>query len=59
MYEHFVHHVKKRRKIQLTQTDDILFNGEFWAGKTALDYVLIDGIDDFYSFIDRCIWIYL
>jgi ClpP class serine protease len=51
IYTHFVDNVKERRKGKLTQSDDILFNGEFWTGQTALDYGLIDGIDDIYSFL--------
>jgi signal peptide peptidase SppA len=53
VHEHFIEHVKSRRGNRLTQTDDILFHGEFWTGKTALDYGLIDGIDDMYSFIHK------
>lgn len=52
-YNHFVENVKESRKGKLTQSDDILFNGEFWTGQKALDYGLIDGIDDLYSFIHR------
>ncbi|XVN40288.1 MAG: S49 family peptidase [Rickettsia endosymbiont of Argas persicus] len=51
VYEHFVDYVKSRRAGKLTQQDDILFNGEFWAGQTALDYGLVDGIGDMYSII--------
>lgn len=50
-HSHFIEHVKESRKGRLTQTDDILFNGEFWHGLKALDYGLIDGIEDLYSFI--------
>ena len=53
IYDHFVENVKERRKTRLTQTDDIIFNGEFWTGQKALDYGLIDGIDDLYSFISK------
>ncbi len=53
IYDHFVENVKERRKARLTQTDDIIFNGEFWTGQKALDYGLIDGIDDLYSFISK------
>ena len=49
VYEHFIEYVKTRRAGKLTQQDEILFNGEFWAGQTALDYGLIDGIGDMYS----------
>ncbi len=53
IHEHFVSTVKERRAGRLTQSDDILFNGEFWAGQTAVDYGLVDGIDDVYSFIQN------
>lgn len=53
IYDHFVETVKERRNGKLTQTDDIIFNGEFWTGQKALDYGLIDGIDDLYSFINK------
>jgi len=51
VHAHFINYVKERRAGKLTQEDDILFNGEFWAGQIALDYGLIDGINDMYSFI--------
>lgn len=51
IHEHFVGTVKARRAGRLTQNDDILFNGEFWAGQTAVDFGLVDGINDVYSFI--------
>jgi ClpP class serine protease len=51
VHEHFIDFVKSRRKTKLTQSDEILFNGEFWAGKTALDFGLIDGIDNLHNFI--------
>jgi signal peptide peptidase SppA len=53
IHEHFINYVKTRRAGKLTQSDEILFNGEFWAGQTALDYGLIDGIDDMYSYINK------
>lgn len=52
VYEHFVDYVKTRRVGKLTQQDDILFNGEFWAGRTALDYGLIDDLGDMYSIMN-------
>lgn len=51
IHEHFINTVKTRRAGRLTQSDDILFNGEFWAGQTAVDFGLVDGINDVYSFI--------
>jgi len=53
IHEHFIESVKKRRGSRLTQSDDILFTGEFWTGETALDYGLIDGLDNVYSFIEK------
>lgn len=53
IHAHFIDSVKESRKGQLTQSDDIIFNGEFWTGQTALDYGLIDGIDDLYSYIEK------
>lgn len=53
IHEHFIDYVKERRIGKLTQDDNILFNGEFWAGQSALDFGLIDGIDDMYSFIQK------
>ena len=53
IHHNFIEYVKSRRKGQLTQDDDILFNGKFWSGLVARDYGLIDDIDDVYSFIQR------
>ncbi len=53
IHEHFMDYVKKRRIGKLTQEDDILFNGKFWSGETAVDFGLIDGINDMYSFIKQ------
>ena len=53
IHQHFIDTVKERRAGRLTQDDDILFNGEFWSGQIALDYGLIDGINDLYSFIQK------
>ncbi|KAJ6645000.1 GTPase Obg [Pseudolycoriella hygida] len=53
IHEHFIDYVKERRIGKLTQEDNILFSGEFWAGQTAVDFGLIDGIDDIYSFIKQ------
>ncbi len=51
VHKHFTDFIKSRRKTRLTQSDEILFNGEFWTGENALDFGLIDGIDDMYNFI--------
>ncbi|XVN42822.1 MAG: S49 family peptidase [Candidatus Rickettsia vulgarisii] len=53
VHENFIDYVKERRAGKLTQEDNILFNGKFWAGQTAVDYGLIDGIDDMYNFINQ------
>lgn len=52
VYEHFVNYIKSRRGHKLTQTDDILFNGDIWAGQSAVDFGLIDGIYDMYSLLN-------
>jgi signal peptide peptidase SppA len=51
IHQHFIDYVKSRRRAKLTQDDDILFNGDFWTGKVAQDFGIIDGIDDLYHFI--------
>ncbi len=51
IHQHFISYIKERRGGKLTQDDNILFNGEFWAGESALDFGLIDGIGDMYSVI--------
>lgn len=51
IHNHFIETVKFRRNGKLTQTDDILFSGAFWAGQVAVDYGLADGINDLHSFI--------
>lgn len=51
IHGHFINYVKERRGGRLTQNDEVLFNGEFWAGDNALDFGLIDGIADMYGFI--------
>ncbi|GAB4164869.1 MAG: S49 family peptidase [Rickettsiaceae bacterium] len=51
IHEHFINSVKARRGGKLTQSDDILFNGEFWSGQVAVDYGLVDEINNLYTFI--------
>ncbi len=53
IHEHFIDYVKDRRAGRLTQNDDILFNGEFWSGQSAVDFGLIDGIINMHSFIQK------
>ena len=53
IHKNFTEFIKESRKGKLTQSDEFLFNGAFWAGSIALDYGLIDGIDDVYSFIEQ------
>ena len=53
VHQHFIDAVKISRNNRLTQSDDILFDGTFWSGQIALDYGLVDGIDDLHSFISR------
>ena len=51
IHEHFIDYVKERRGGKLTQSDEFLFNGEFWTGELAVDFGLIDEIGDMYSVI--------
>ncbi|MCP5369215.1 MAG: S49 family peptidase [Rickettsiaceae bacterium] len=53
VHQHFIDAVKISRHNRLTQSDEILFDGTFWSGQTAVDYGLVDGIDDLYSFINK------
>lgn len=53
IFNHFVSYIKSRRGSRITQNDDIVFNGNFWSGDTALEYGLIDGIDNLYSFLSK------
>ncbi|NDB82625.1 MAG: S49 family peptidase [Alphaproteobacteria bacterium] len=53
VHGNFIDYVKTRRQGKLTQDEDFLFNGEFWTGRMAYEYGLIDGIDDVYGFIKR------
>jgi signal peptide peptidase SppA len=51
IHDSFIRLVKERRDGKLKETDEKLFNGEFWTGKRALEYGLIDGIGDLHSVI--------
>lgn len=46
VHELFKTMVRERRGDKLQAGDDKLFNGEFWAGSTALELGLIDGLGD-------------
>jgi signal peptide peptidase SppA len=46
VHQTFIALVKERRALKLKKPDEELFTGEFWSGKTALDYGLIDGLSD-------------
>jgi ClpP class serine protease len=53
IHNHFIDTVKERRGGKITQSDEVIFNGEFWSGQIAADFGLVDGIDDLYSFIQE------
>lgn len=42
----FTDYVRSRRQSRLKGDDEMLFSGEFWAGTSALELGLIDGIGD-------------
>ena len=46
IFENFKDLVRKHRGHKLTKNEEEIFTGAFWAGKTALDLGLIDGIAD-------------
>ena len=46
MHETFVSHVRERRGRRLKGEDDILFSGEFWSGRRAIELGLVDGLGD-------------
>lgn len=50
-HKHFIEYVQESRKDKLKASDEDLFSGEFWSGKKALEYGLIDGIQNMHSFI--------
>ena len=45
----FIDLVKTRRGAKINKPDEELFTGEFWSGKTALEFGLIDGLSDLRS----------
>ncbi|HET8728227.1 MAG TPA: S49 family peptidase [Alphaproteobacteria bacterium] len=44
IHENFKAEVRERRGQRLRAADGVLFEGEFWTGKAALDLGLVDGI---------------
>lgn len=46
IFDNFKDLVRKHRGEKLTKNEEEIFTGAFWAGKTALDLGLIDGIAD-------------
>lgn len=51
VFDSFKQLVVLRRGEKLNVDHNKLFNGEFWSGKKALEYGLIDNIGDYYSII--------
>jgi signal peptide peptidase SppA len=49
VHQAFIDLVKERRGTKLKKSDKQLFTGEFWSGKTALEFGLIDGLSDLRS----------
>jgi signal peptide peptidase SppA len=45
----FIDLVKSRRGDKITKSDNELFTGEFWSGKTAMELGLVDGLSDLRS----------
>lgn len=53
IHENFIDHVKQQRGDRLKKDDQLLFNGDIWTGVDAVAYGLVDGIDDFNSYVKR------
>ncbi len=49
IHDGFKGHVRERRGARLKADDDLLFSGEFWTGRRALELGLIDGLGDLRS----------
>jgi serine protease SohB len=49
IHEDFIALVKSRRAGKLNGAEDSLFSGEYWTGKRALDFGLVDAIGDLRS----------
>lgn len=49
IHNHFIALVKERRGAKLNGTDKVLFSGEFWTAKTAVELGLADKIGDLRS----------
>ncbi len=49
IHNHFIALVKERRGAKLNGTDKVLFSGEFWTAKTAVEFGLADSIGDLRS----------
>jgi ClpP class serine protease len=45
-HEIFCRQVRERRQGKLKGTEEELFSGRFWAGRTALELGLVDGLGD-------------
>ena len=52
LHKEFINLVKHSRKEKLKSNDDVLFNGEFWAGGKAKELGLIDGIGNVFQVLE-------
>ena len=53
IHQIFIDHVKTSRGSRLVGSDEELFNGAIWTAEAALEYGLIDGIDNVENYIHR------
>ncbi len=44
IHDSFINLVKESRALKLKDTEEDIFNGQFWSGKKAVEYGLVDGI---------------
>ena len=52
LHESFIDYVKQRGD-KIKKDDKFLFNGDYWTGREAVEYGLVDGIDDLYGYVKR------
>lgn len=53
IHESFINHVQNSRGNRLSKSNKSIFSGEFWSGKNAKKYGLIDGTMDMYEMIAK------
>ena len=53
-HAHFISFVKRSRGDRLKGDEGLIFSGEIWTGKEALEYGLVDGVEtDMEGFLEK------